>query len=66
MMGVHPDYRGRGIGKLTLLASLADLADKGCHVVELTVDANNRAGLALYKGLGFKVLATTEWYEKRV
>ncbi len=66
MMGVHPDYRIRGIGKQTLLASLSDLADKGCDIVELTVDANNRAGLALYKGLGFKVLETTEWYEKRV
>ena len=66
MMGVHPDYRSRGIGKQTLLACLADLEGKGCHVVELTVDANNRAGLALYKSLGFKVLETTEWYEKRV
>jgi len=66
MMGVHPDYQGRGIGKLTLLASMADLEGKGCQIVELTVDANNRAGLALYKSLGFKILETTEWYEKRV
>jgi len=66
MMGVHPDYRGRGIGRQILLASLADLADKGCDTVELTVDAENQAGLALYKSLGFNVLATTAWYERRV
>ncbi len=66
MMGVEPDCRGRGIGKQTLLASLTDLARKGCQVVELTVDANNPAALALYKSLGFRRLATTEWYEKRV
>jgi mycothiol synthase len=64
MLGVDPDYRGRGIGKQALVAGLAHLKDKGIEVVELTVDSQNAAACALYESGGFKISATSAWYEK--
>ncbi|MFC1944779.1 GNAT family N-acetyltransferase [Chloroflexota bacterium] len=64
MLGVDPDYRGRGIGKLLLLAGLSYLKSKGVAVAELTVDSQNRAACALYKSVGFEVSSSTLWYEK--
>lgn len=64
MLGVAPDYRGKGIGKRLVLAGLARLKSKGLKVAELTVDSENKAACALYQSLGFKVKANTFWYEK--
>jgi mycothiol synthase len=64
MLGVDPDYRGRGIGKRALLAGLAHLKSKGIQVVELTVDSENTAACALYKSGGFRISSTSAWYEK--
>jgi mycothiol synthase len=64
MLGVDPDYRGKGIGKKLLLAGLARLKGKGLQVAELTVDSENKATCALYKSVGFKVQTSSFWYEK--
>ena len=64
MLGVDPDYRGRGIGKRALLAGLAHLKSKGIEVAELTVDSQNAAACALYQSGGFKISSTSAWYEK--
>ncbi len=64
MLGVDPGYRGRGIGKLVLLAGLSYLKSRGSEVVELTVDSQNKTARALYKSLGFKISSSTLWYEK--
>ena len=64
MLGVDPDYRGKGIGKLALLKGLSHLRGKGIEVAELTVDSENRAACALYESVGFKISSTSEWYEK--
>jgi mycothiol synthase len=64
MLGVDPDYRGRGIGKRALLAGLAHLKSKGIEVAELTVDSQNAAACALYESGGFRVSSTSAWYEK--
>jgi mycothiol synthase len=64
MLGVDPDYRGKGIGKRLVLAGLARLKSKGLQVAELTVDSENKAACALYQSLGFEVQANTLWYEK--
>ncbi len=66
MMGVHPGFRGSGLGRRILQASLAATAAKGFNLVELTVDAENPAGLALYQRMGFRKINTTHWYEKRL
>ncbi|MBA7679601.1 Mycothiol acetyltransferase [subsurface metagenome] len=64
MLGVDPDYRGRGTGKKVLLAGLAYLKSKGRRVIELTVDSENRAACALYRSAGFKLRTSSLWYEK--
>ena len=64
MLGVDPDYRGRGVGKRVLLAGLAHLKNKGLRVAELTVDSENKTACALYRSVGFEVRTSTLWYEK--
>jgi len=64
MLGVEPDYRGRGLGKRVLLAGLYHLRSQGLQVVELTVDSKNEVACALYQSVGFKVPTSSLWYEK--
>jgi mycothiol synthase len=66
MLGVDPDYRGRGFGRQLLLVGLSYLRSKGLRVVQLTVDRENKAARALYKSVGFKLWTSTLWYEKRL
>lgn len=66
MFGVDPDYRGKGIGKIALMAGLAYLKNKGVRVVELDVDSENRAASALYRSVGFKRWSSILWYEKAI
>ena len=64
MLGVDPDYRGKGIGKIALLVGLTYLKDKEVRTVELTVDSQNKTARALYDSLSFQKWATSLWYEK--
>jgi mycothiol synthase len=64
MLGVDPDYRGRGVGKEVLMAGLAYLRTKDVGIVELTVDGKNEAALALYGSAGFRVRTGSLWYER--
>ncbi len=64
MLGVNPDYRGKGIGKGVLLAGLSYLKGNGVGIVELTVDSKNKAACALYRSAGFRIETTSLWYEK--
>lgn len=66
MLGVDPDYQGRGLGRQLLLAGLSYLNRKGLRVVELTVDSENKVACALYKSVGFKLWTSSLWYEKRL
>ena len=66
MLGVDPDYRGRGVGKRVLLAGLAYLKNKRLRFAELTVDSENKAACDLYRSVGFEVQASSLWYEKAI
>ena len=66
MLGVEPDYRGRGIGRIALLAGLAYLKNKGVRVVELTVASENKIARALYRSVGFKAWTSSLYYEKAI
>ena len=66
MLGVEPDYRGSGIGRIVLMAGLSYLKEKGLQVVDLTVDSENTAACALYRSAGFEVRTSSLWYEKAV
>jgi L-phenylalanine/L-methionine N-acetyltransferase len=57
-MGVHPDFRERGIGSQLLRKALAHGRRIGLERVELEVFASNMAGKKLYERAGFKVEGT--------
>lgn len=65
-MGVHADWRGRGIGT-ALMAALLDTADNRLHMkrVELTVYVDNDAAIALYRKFGFETEGTLRAYAFR-
>ena len=54
-MGVVPDYRGSGIGRLLLTETLEAARSIGIERVELEVFASNEVAIALYRKLGFVV-----------
>jgi mycothiol synthase len=53
VIGVDPDFRGRGWGRSLTRAGLDWLAAHGLSVGMLYVDAENRAAVFLYRSLGF-------------
>jgi ribosomal protein S18 acetylase RimI-like enzyme len=52
-MGVHPDYRGRGIGERLIRASLDAARAAGFERIELSVYGRNTRAAALYRRVGF-------------
>jgi mycothiol synthase len=66
MLGIDPDYRGKGIGRRLLLAGLSYLKNKGSQFATLTVDSENQEARSLYDSIGFKLRTSSLWYEKAV
>jgi len=66
MMGVAPEFCGRGFGKHILWSALKHLAGKGIQTVELTMDNENEAARSLYERAGFKPKMALVWYEKKM
>ncbi len=58
-IGVHPDYRRRGIGEALLTACEAALS---ARAVKLTVRPSNSAALTLYRKFGYEQVATWRKY----
>jgi mycothiol synthase len=63
MIGVSPDYRGRGVSQPILAASLAYLKSAGADEVGLHVDSSNTPAIRLYTSLGFNKVGELHWYE---
>ena len=66
MTGVHPNYRGTGLGTAVVVAGLEYLRGEGITTVELEVDSQNSPARELYLKLGFRQVQQTVWYEKRL
>lgn len=66
MTGVHPDYRGRGLGRAVVAAGIAYLKSQDVNFIELEVDAENVPARELYLSFGFDKIGQTVWYEKRL
>jgi mycothiol synthase len=64
MLGVDPQHRRKGIGKILLLEGLRRLKNKAIQIVELNVDSKNKAACGLYRSQDFKVWKTSLWFEK--
>ena len=52
-MGVHPDFRGQGIGQKLMESALAQARTLGLEKIELQVFTANVPAMKLYKKLGF-------------
>jgi mycothiol synthase len=63
MIGIHPDYRARRLGRPLLQESLRYLTSRDVSAVELEVDSSNRPAIGLYHSLGFEKTAESQWFE---
>jgi mycothiol synthase len=59
IVGVMPDWRGRGLGRELLRWGIADLRSRGAGPVQLSVEAENELALGLYRRTGFEPVV--EW-----
>lgn len=65
MTGVHPDYRGNGLGTAVVVTGMEYLRDQGVDAVELEVDSENTPARELYLKLGYRQVHHSVWYELR-
>ena len=66
MTGVHPSYRGNGLGTAIVVSGMEHLVSKGVNAVELEVDAENTPARELYLKLGYRRVHHSVWYELKL
>ena len=64
MTGVHPEYRGKGLGDAVIGEGIDLLRSAGVGRIELEVDSANMAARSLYRKAGFKKVGETFWFER--
>lgn len=55
MLFIHPDARGKGIGK-----SLTEYAIKILHCIKVDVNEDNEQAVGFYQNMGFKIISRSE------
>ncbi|NLC97624.1 MAG: GNAT family N-acetyltransferase, partial [Actinomycetales bacterium] len=65
VVGVHPSAHGQGLGTALTAHGLSYLADAGVEAIDLYVEADNHAALAVYRNLGFIEMNRDVLYQKR-
>lgn len=63
LMGVHPDFRRLGCGKMTMHYVMSWFREKNCQQAWLSVNKNNNAAQILYKKCGFINTGKQSWGE---
>jgi len=61
-IAVHPEYRGRGIGRQILLAALRECVAQGALSATLEVRERNTIAIDMYRKLGFEVVGLRKRY----
>ena len=64
MIGVVPDYRGKGVSRHILQAGMKHLRSIGLAEIGLEVDGNNAPAVGLYESAGFKTMGERHWFER--
>lgn len=66
IIGAHPDYQGRGLGRALVLAGLDWLHGQGLTIGMLYVEANNDPAVRLYHRLGFEIVHDFRCWRRQV
>lgn len=61
-IAVHPDWRGRGLGELLVLAMMREAVRQQAVMVTLEVRVSNETAQALYRKYGFEVTGVRRGY----
>ena len=56
-LGVHPEARGKYIGRALTIAMITLLEGNDCKVICLTVHPDNAAAIKIYKTLDFEIIS---------
>ena len=64
MIGITPDYRGKGISRHILQAGMEHLLQSGSKEIGLEVDGDNDPAVRLYTSTGFKITGQRHWFER--
>ncbi len=64
LVGVHPDWQGKGIGYQLTMQILAWFQQQGVKRVTVVTQGRNIGAQALYQRCGFVTLSTELWYHK--
>ncbi|MCI0903856.1 MAG: GNAT family N-acetyltransferase, partial [Chloroflexi bacterium] len=64
MIGVAPNYRGKGVSRYILQAGMKHLRSVGLAEIGLEVDGDNSPAVRLYKTTGFKTMGERHWFER--
>jgi L-amino acid N-acyltransferase YncA len=57
---VHPDARGRGVGRLLMMALISATESAGIWTIQSGIFPENIASLALHQSVGFRIIGTRE------
>ena len=61
---IHPDFRGKGLGRTLIEWSIEVARKRQCQIVQLTSDKQRPEALRFYESLGFK--ATHEGFKLKL
>jgi ribosomal-protein-alanine N-acetyltransferase len=59
---IHPDWRGRGLGRKLIMRLLKIARQHGAEMAYLEVRESNQVALALYRNLGFEEVGRRQDY----
>ena len=62
---VHPDHRGRGVGRLLLAAVIERARDAGLRVIVARIAEANEPSVRLFEGFGFSRVGTQRRYGEK-
>jgi ribosomal-protein-alanine N-acetyltransferase len=65
ILAVHPDFQGRGLGKLLLFSLLQDAVKRQLERATLEVSEHNQVALSLYQKFGFKIAGQRKGYYQK-
>ena len=64
-VSVHPQFRGKGLGKVLMREALKIAEEKNCDRTLLDVSIGKDGAIALYKKMGFSITKTKKlWFSK--